>query len=88
MQMLFAANGETRLIYDDDLAEIARELGSVEITRASHVEPTTEGLWNADMSPVGGGILGPFQTRAQALQAERNWLLAHNTPTPVSGRKV
>ena len=30
--------------------------------------------WTADMSPVGGPILGPFSFRYEALKAERDWL--------------
>jgi hypothetical protein len=31
-------------------------------------------LWTADMSPVGGPVLGPFATRTEALQKETEWL--------------
>ncbi len=44
------------------------------ITRASHVEPGPEGGWTADMAPSGGGVLGPYLTRADALEAEQAWL--------------
>ena len=49
-------------------------LGSLAIRRASHVEPDDMGQWWADLSPVGGPILGPFDLRSQALDAERVWL--------------
>jgi hypothetical protein len=48
--------------------------GQLQITRASHVEPAADGLWWADLSPVGGPSLGPFDRRSQALDAEKNWL--------------
>jgi len=41
-------------------------------------DPFTESelvaLWFADMSPVGGRTLGPFQTKAAALAAEVEWI--------------
>jgi hypothetical protein len=39
-------------------------------------------LWWADMCPVGGPVLGPFDTRADALMAERQWLMANELPYP------
>lgn len=53
------------------------EMGPFKIRRASHVEPTAEGLWEADMSPVHGPTLGPFATRKEALAAEVAWLKAN-----------
>ena len=52
-------------------------LGSLTIRRASHVEPTPDGFWTADLSPVGGPVLGPFPKRSEALDAERRWIDAH-----------
>jgi hypothetical protein len=40
------------------------------------------GPWLSDMSPVSGPMLGPFETRAEALAAEREWLLAAGVPLP------
>ena len=48
-----------------------RALGKLQITRASHVEPDSDGYWWADIGPVGGPVLGHFGTRGEALQAER-----------------
>ena len=49
-------------------------LGKQHIKRASHVEPSENG-WFADMSPIKNGIiLGPFEKRSQALEAEQIWL--------------
>ena len=62
-----------KAIYDDRLQWLSK-LGDTEVKRASHVEP--QGLqWIADMSPEDGPVLGPFDTRAEALQKEREWLL-------------
>jgi len=63
-------------IYTDDLAPLLDE-GSATVTRVSHVEPScVDGRhgWTADMTPVDGPVLGPFRTRAAALDAEHVWL--------------
>jgi hypothetical protein len=52
-------------------------LGRPAIARASHVEPDQQGRWWADMGPVGGLILGPFENRSTALAAEQAWLGEH-----------
>jgi len=72
MQIIIEAGGTVRCIYDEaiDLAAI----GSPVITRASHVEPDQQGRWLADLSPISGPILGPFQVRSEALAAEHDWL--------------
>lgn len=66
--------GTVEFVHDDKLTSVMKPLGTVEIRRASHVEPTTDGEWTADMSPSGGPTLGPFPTRTEALAAERQWL--------------
>jgi hypothetical protein len=78
MQKLVIDNaGTITLIYADDLSAIMGE-GKVTITRASHVEPVDEfdcfKGWAADLSPVGGPVLGPFKSRAEALAAEVEYL--------------
>lgn len=72
MRLFIAPGGVVRALYDEaiDLAC----LGSLSIARASHVEPTADGWWTADLRPVNGPILGPFTLRSQALDAERTWL--------------
>ncbi|HVX09951.1 MAG TPA: hypothetical protein VHC22_02000 [Pirellulales bacterium] len=72
MRLLIHPNGHVTSLYDEaiDLAS----LGSLSINRASHVEPDETGRWHADLSPVGGPLLGPFELRSQALDAERTWL--------------
>jgi len=72
MELVVDAGGDVRCIYDEALD--LRELGKLQITRASHVEPDAEGYWWADMGPSGGPMLGPFKNRTEALQAERRWL--------------
>ena len=75
MKLLVRPDGTARAIYDE-LIDLA-VLGRVTITRASHVEPDEQGRWRADLSPVNGPVLGPFDHRSQALQAEHDWLESH-----------
>ena len=66
-------DGRVSFIWSDELAAL-REIGDCSIRRASHVEPTTDGRWTADMAPSGGPVLGPFDLRGDALKAEVQWL--------------
>jgi hypothetical protein len=79
--LLIAPDGTLRFIYSDTLAKLFFSEGKVSTRRASHVEPEGN-RWVADLSPVGGPRLGPFDTRAEALTAERDWLLEHHIPFP------
>ncbi len=82
MQLLVNPDGEVRCLYEEAI-ELA-DLGLATITRASHVEPDSEGRWWADLAPVQGPKLGPFLLRSEALQAEKAWLEAHWLVRPVS----
>ena len=73
MELVVGVDGDARCIYDEALD--LRELGKLQITRASHVEPDAEGYWWADMGPVDGPVLGPYRSRSEALGAERRWLV-------------
>ena len=75
MQIVIDAQGNGRCIYDETIP--LAELGRIKIRRGSHVEPLSSGRWVANLSPVGGPILGPFAFRSQALTAERRWLEKH-----------
>ena len=75
MQILVTPTGTVRTIYSE-LVDL-RPLGKFAITRGSHVEPTEDGQWTADMSPVAGPLLGPFANRSAALAAEHAWLEEH-----------
>jgi hypothetical protein len=72
MELVVDASGDVRCIYDEALE--LRELGKLQITRASHVEPDAEGYWWADMGPVDGPVLGPYCSRSEALGAEKEWI--------------
>jgi len=77
-----STDGSVRSLYDETIDLHA--LGSLTITRASHVEPTADGQWTADLTPVGGPVLGPFATRSTALAAEVEWLQPRLPHVPVS----
>lgn len=72
MDLVITATGSIRCVYDESID--LSSLGQVSIQRGSHVEPTSDGRWTADLSPVRGPTLGPFQTRTEALHSEVKWL--------------
>jgi len=83
MELVVDAAGNVQCIYGEELD--LREIGKLQITRASHVEPDVEGFWWADMEPVDGPVLGPFGSSSAALAAERAWLLGdQRASAPVS----
>lgn len=84
MNLIVASTGHVRCLYDEDID--LTTLGSLEIRRGSHVEPDQTGQWWADLSPVDGPRLGPFDRRSQALDAERVWLEANWLTAEYSGR--
>ncbi|MHB8957475.1 MAG: hypothetical protein ACYC4U_31310 [Pirellulaceae bacterium] len=75
MQLVINPAGIVQCVYDEaiDLSV----LGQPVISRGSHVEPNAAGNWYADLSPVGGPMLGPYILRSEALEAERAWLEKH-----------
>ena len=75
MQLVVCGDGSIRCVYDEAIPLAA--LGALTIRRGSHVEPTHDGRWMADLSVVAGPVLGPFALRSDALQAERDWLEAN-----------
>ena len=68
MEIVIQPSGTVRCLYGEaiDLSQ----LGRAKIHRGSHVEPTEDGHWSVDLSPVNGPRLGPFRHRSDALQAE------------------
>lgn len=67
---------EIRYVHDDavDVSLISPNPENATITRASHVEPVQSGpdknKFTADLTPVGGPVLGPFEQRGLALSEE------------------
>ena len=77
--LLVDPEGRVHCLWDDALRPILDALGGeLVITRASHVEPTADARFTADLAPVGGPVLGPFLTHRAALAAEVDWLARHN----------
>ena len=72
MNLVIEADGRVRGVFGEEIDLVA--LGSPRISRASHVEPDDDGRWLADLAPVGGPLLGPFEGRSEALDAELSWL--------------
>ncbi len=78
MDLTIDSHGTVRAIYSETIDLHA--LGRPAIARASHVEPDEHGLWTADLTPVSGPVLGPFNNRGLALEAEHAWLETHWLP--------
>ena len=75
MQLVIDNSGNVRCVYGEDVD--LSSIGELSIRRGSHVEPTKDGQWMADLSPVNGPCLGPFKSRSQALSAEADWLVKY-----------
>ena len=75
MQLVIDTAGSVRCLYGEAIDLAA--LGPLAIRRGSHVEPTADGRWLCDLSPVSGPVLGPFGSRSEALAAEVAWLESH-----------
>jgi hypothetical protein len=89
MELVVDAGGSVRCIYGEEVD--LREIGKLQITRASQVEPDAEGYWWADMGPVDGPMLGPFRSRSEALGAERGWLaerIPNHARSTTAGRRA
>ena len=82
MVLVIDPSGGVRCVYDE-LIDLST-LGRLHVVRASHVEPDGQGRWWADLAPVGGPMLGPFERRTDALAAERQWLENHWLTRPTS----
>jgi len=75
MELMVSPHGNVHCLYDECLDLSA--LGRLTIRRASHVEPTVDGQWTADLSEVSGPVLGPFGLRSDALAAEVGGIESH-----------
>ena len=83
LELFVATDGSARCLYGETLN--LASLGSLQIERASHVEPDDRGRWLVDLSPVDGPTLGPYLTRSHALSVEAEWLLRHRLATSTDG---
>jgi hypothetical protein len=72
MEIVIHSDGVVNCVYGEAIQ--LGQLGQAKIRRASHVEPNEDGQWVADLSPVQGPQLGPYQNRTSALKAETGWL--------------
>ena len=83
MHLVINPQGSVRCIYGEAID--LQALGRLSISRGSYVEPNDSGRWQADLAPVDGPQLGPFENRSQALAAEEQWLLENwLTPTALT----
>lgn len=71
--------------------EFGGDLSQAALSQCSHARLVAENYqiteeaknkWFADMTPVRGPVLGPYDMRQEALDAEVAWLLEHNIPVP------
>lgn len=76
-------SGMVYTLYGEAIDLVA--LGSVCICRASFVEPDAGGHWWADLEPVQGPKLGPYEWRSEALRAESAWLTENWLRSPTTG---
>lgn len=78
METLISIRPDGAIVFlhaDPIVAALRPVAAGVKVRRASHVEPTDDGTgWIADLSPVNGPTLGPFESRDAALKAEAAWI--------------
>lgn len=67
-------DGEIKHVYSDDLRFLVDQAKHVEISRGSTVEPTSDGLWVADMAPIHGPKSPAFKLRSEALDWEIDYI--------------
>lgn len=87
--LAFTDGGFVQAIYSDRMYPALKRMGDVLVKRASYVEPHDRGGWFIDMRPSGDNVmigrngarsprrfgeLLPFDTREEALAAERQWI--------------
>ena len=75
MELVVGPGGRVRCVYGETIC--LSSLGCLTIRRGSQVEPDALGHWFADLAPVEGPRLGPFEHRSSALAAEQAWLEQH-----------
>jgi hypothetical protein len=77
LKLKISKDGQLSAIYSDDLTALM-SLGQSKIRRASHVEPTNQNQtfgveWSVELVHD-GTVLGPFPSRAAALDAEVEYI--------------
>lgn len=78
MKIVIRTSGKVEAIYSDALRPVLEGMGAqYSVRRASHVEPLGT-KWTADLAPVGGPVLGPFDLHAEAIAAEIAWIDRHH----------
>lgn len=86
LQIKIGQGGTVRAVHNDDF-NLQKALDGPSPRRGSHVEPgdasknQDPGKWYADMSPLdpkySNFVLGPFDTRREALAAEHKFIVDH-----------
>lgn len=76
LELFVTPGGEIRAVYSEAAAEVLSGLGECSTRRASSVELGPDNCWYADLGPIGGPVLGPFDfpKRADAIAAEVAWI--------------
>ena len=75
LTVLVTEEGDVIYVYNPLIDSIFRDSGFKGVPkRASSVEPIDDSNWEADLSRVGGPVLGPFSSRDEAVDAELEWL--------------
>jgi len=72
MEIFVRKSGAAQCLYGEEI-DLGR-LGTLDIKRASHVEPAKDNTWTVDLTPVGGPVFTGFANRGTALAAEAEWL--------------
>jgi hypothetical protein len=79
-EIFILPDGTVKFLYYDELKPLLSIGTGTTVRRVSHVDPeiTGDGLkWFADLSPMDGPKLGPFETRQLAIDAEIKWWSAN-----------
>lgn len=71
--ILVSPDGEISMVYRDELGELLTQ-GNSQTKRASFVEPSLDNTWEADLGLSDGPKMVGFNTRQEALDAEKQWL--------------
>ena len=75
-------DGSAIYVQNDLVDRVFREAGCLGVPkRASNVYPTEAG-WMADLTLVGGPLLGPYDDREEAINDEVTWLQGHLDQIP------